>query len=899
MTKNPFSTKSFSVGSKDFQFYSVKQICSEFNINPDQLPYSIRILLESAARKCDESIISANDVKRLAEWKPNVGERIPLAFFPARVVLQDFTGVPVLVDLAAMRTEMIRRGGNPAKINPVIPVDLVIDHSIQMDYAGMPNALIKNTQKEYERNLERYRFLRWAQQAFTKLRIVPPSNGIIHQVNLERLSPVVQLSNDEIPIAYPDSVLGTDSHTPMINGLGVLGWGVGGIEAIAAMLNQPVELPTPDVFGIRLTGRLQPGVTPTDLTLTLTQVLRKTGVVNKFLEYFGPGLENLSLADRAMIANMTPENGATVSYFPVDSQTLEYLRLTGRTEAQVALVRAYFEAQGMFRTYSSPDPVFTSVIEFNLNDVEPSVAGPKRPQDRVSLKDIKQNFAESLIKPKSERGFQLQPDQVHKSATVHLDGTNEIKLAHGSIVLAAITSCTNTSNPQVMVTAGLVAKKAVELGLTVPETVKTSLTPGSKVVAEYLRITGLQKYLNQLGFQVAGFGCATCIGNSGPLPEKIISAIKKEDLVAVAVLSGNRNFEGRVSPSTLANYLASPPLVVAFALAGKIDIDFESEPIGFGKDNLPVFLKDLWPDENEVSNMINSAITPDLFNSAYKDVFLGDSLWQSMDRTAGNNFEWDSTSSYIQEPPYFKIINRATRDGKSINGARILAIFGDSVTTDHISPAGNIAANSPAGTYLQELGIAPLDFNSYGSRRGNDRVMVRGTFANQRIRNFMAGEKEGGFTIFQPGGELINIYDASKKYAQEKTPLVILAGKEYGTGSSRDWAAKGPMLLGVQAVIAESFERIHRSNLAGMGILPLQFLSGKNARLLGLEGSEVLTIDLGGESLKPGAVIPVIVSRTDGTVSRFTVICRLDTALEIQYFLNGGLLPEVLGTLES
>ncbi|MEI8132384.1 MAG: aconitate hydratase AcnA [Leptolinea sp.] len=899
MTINPFIPATFSIKSKKYQYFSIKSVCSEFGINPDQLPYSVRILMEAAIRKCDGVSITQEDIRQLVEWKPQDNDRKLLAFFPARVVLQDFTGVPVLVDLAAMRTEMERRGGDPAKINPVIPVDLVIDHSIQMDYAGLPDALSKNVQKEYDRNGERYHFLRWAQQAFTNLRIVPPSNGIIHQVNLERLSPVVQVSEGEIPIVYLDSVLGTDSHTPMINGLGVLGWGVGGIEAIAAMLNQPVELLTPDVIGIRLTGQLRAEVTPTDLTLHLTQMLRKTGVVNKFLEYFGPGLKNLSLADRAMIANMTPENGATVSYFPVDSHTLEYLRMTGRSEKQVALVQAYFEVQGLIRTSDSPDPVFSSIIELNLDEVVPSVAGPKRPQDRVDLKNIKSNFLESLIKPKSERGYQLQPGQLNCKATVSMNGKDIYTLAHGSVVLAAITSCTNTSNPQVMITAGLLAKKAVELGLRVPKTVKTSLAPGSKVVAEYLRITGLQKYLDQLGFHVAGFGCATCIGNSGPLPEEISSAIKNEGLVVAAVLSGNRNFEGRVSPSTLANYLASPPLVVAFALAGRVDIDFKSEPIGVGTNNKPVFLRDLWPAQQEVASITTTAITPDLFTSAYADVFTGDSTWQSMEISTGSSYQWEALSSYIQEPPYFKANKALQSIGITIRNARILAIFGDSVTTDHISPAGNIAPNSPAGMYLQGLNIAPLDFNSYGSRRGNDQVMVRGAFANQRLRNFMAGGKEGGFTTIQPEGELMTIYDAAVRYTNLKTPLVILAGKEYGTGSSRDWAAKGPMLLGVRVVVAESFERIHRSNLAGMGILPLQFMPGENAASLGLNGTESLSFDLPEGGITPGCMIPVAIIREDNTALKFKTSCRLDTSLEIQYFRHGGLLPEVLARTET
>lgn len=899
MTNSSFTVQTFTANNRTYGFYSIQQAAKEFKKDDSRLPYCIRILLEAAIRRCDGLSITREDVARLARWTPSADERFPMAFYPARVVLQDFTGVPVMVDLAAMRTEMERRGGDPARINPAIPVDLVIDHSIQMDFTGSADALEKNVKVEFERNRERYRFLRWAQQAFTNLRIVPPSRGIIHQVNLERLSPVVQVSDDELPVVYPDSVFGTDSHTTMINGLGVLGWGVGGIEAIAAMLDQPVELVTPDVVGIRLTGKLREGVMPTDLVLHMTQLLRKTGVVNQFLEYFGPGLDGLSLADRAMIANMTPENGATVSYFPVDNLTLDYLRLTGRSDEQVNLIKAYFEAQGLFRHAGTPDPEYSSILEFDLGSVEPSVAGPKRPQDRIGLSKVKAEFNASLVKPKAERGYQLPEEKLANSAPVKLaDGSNAV-LRHGSVVLASITSCTNTSNPTVMLAAGLLAKKAVEAGLTVPGFVKTSLAPGSRVVADYLQSSGLQPFLDKLGFQVAGFGCATCIGNSGPLASEVVDAIKQGELVAAAVLSGNRNFEGRVSPHTLANFLASPPMVVAYALAGRVDVDFETEPIGTGKDGKPVYLRDIWPTHKEIDTAAAASVTAELFNKAYADIFTGDDAWKSMDSRSSLSYEWDSASSYIQEPPYFSLPGNAEEFPIALKDARVLAIFGDSVTTDHISPAGNIAVDSPAGLFLKKAGIAPVDFNSYGSRRGNDRVMARGTFANVRLRNLMAGGKEGGYTTFQPDGDLTTIYDASNRYVEKKIPLVVLAGKEYGTGSSRDWAAKGPMLLGVKAVIAESFERIHRSNLAGMGILPLQFQVGDNAASLGLDGTETIDMRFNDKKLRPGCLVTVYAHRKNGTSFSFTATCRLDTPLEVQYYNQGGLLSAVLKTVNT
>ncbi len=899
MTNSPFTMNTFTANNRTYGYYSIKEVGREFKKDVSRLPYCIRILLESAIRRCDGLSITRDDVARLARWMPSADERHPLAFYPARVVLQDFTGVPVMVDLAAMRTEMERQGGDPGRINPAIPVDLVIDHSIQMDFTASPDALAKNVKVEFERNRERYHFLRWAQQAFTNLRIVPPSRGIIHQVNLERLSPVVQVSNDELPVVYPDSVFGTDSHTPMINGLGVLGWGVGGIEAIAAMLDQPVELVTPDVVGIKLTGKLRDGVMPTDLVLHLTQLLRKTGVVNQFIEYFGPGMDGLSLADRAMIANMTPENGATVSYFPVDNLTLDYLRLTGRSEDQINLIKAYFDAQGLFRTAKSPDPEYSSILEFDLGSVESSVAGPKRPQDRIGLSNVKPEFLAALVKPKADRGYQLPEEKLANAVSIKLTNGSDAVLRHGAVVLASITSCTNTSNPTVMLAAGLLAKKAVEAGLAVPGFVKTSLAPGSRVVADYLQSSGLQPYLDKLGFQVAGFGCATCIGNSGPLAAEVVDAIKQGELVTAAVLSGNRNFEGRVSPHTLANFLASPPMVVVYALTGRVDIDFDAEPVGIGNDGKPVFLKDIWPARKEIDTAAASSITADLFNSAYAEIFTGDEAWNSMGSRSGSSYEWDDASSYIQEPPYFSLPGNSEVFPSALKNARVLAVFGDSVTTDHISPAGNIAGDSPAGQFLKDAGIAPVDFNSYGSRRGNDRVMVRGTFANVRLRNQMAGGKEGGYTTIQPEGELTTIYDASIRYTKQNIPLVILAGKEYGTGSSRDWAAKGPMLLGVKAVIAESFERIHRSNLAGMGILPLQFQVGENAASLGLDGKEAIDVRFNGNTLKPGCLVTVDVRRSSGDVFSFTATCRLDTPLEVQYYRQGGLLSAVLNTIKN
>ncbi|KPL77333.1 aconitate hydratase [Ornatilinea apprima] len=858
------------------------------------LPFSIRVMLEGALRACNGREITREDVVNLAQWTPTAAERPVMPFSPGRVVMQDFTGVPVLVDLAAMRSALQRMGGNPMKINPVVPVDVVIDHSVQVDAYGVENAAAINAELEFKRNRERYEFLHWGQNAFDNLRVVPPATGIIHQVNLEYLTPVVLTkAHGAETLAYPDTIVGTDSHTTMINGLGVAGWGVGGIEAVAAMLGQPIEMVTPDVIGFKLSGKLPAGATPTDLTLTITQILRKKGVVGKFIEYFGPGLDALSLADRAMIANMTPEYGATMSYFPVDELTLAYLRLTGRAEAQVELVEAYFKAQGLFRENGAPDPQYSEVIELDLNSVEPSLAGPKRPQDRVTLREVKTNFYASLQKPKAERGYGLDSQELESKATLSMQG-EDFELRHGAVVLAAITSCTNTSNPFVMLGAGLLARKAVARGLRVKPYVKTSLAPGSRVVTDYLVKAGLMDGLEALGFTVVGYGCTTCIGNSGPLPEDVVRVIKDNHLVAAAVLSGNRNFEGRVSPHTLANYLASPPLVVAYALAGRMDIDFDSEAIGAGSDGRPVYLKDLWPTPEEIYQLIDASVTPELFRQRYAEVFAGNEAWNALGAGNGKIYTWDEASTYIQEPPYFENLTRSGNMAAPIKNARVLALLGDSITTDHISPAGSIPSQSPAGKYLQSLGVDGTDFNSYGSRRGNDRVMTRGTFGNIRLKNLMVPGTEGGYAMHLPSGEISSLYETAMRYQSEGTALLVLAGKEYGTGSSRDWAAKGTMLLGIKAVIAESYERIHRSNLIGMGVLPLQFKQGENAHSLGLDGSETYEIEDLTERLELGQEVQVRAARPDGSHVQFTVIARIDTRNELRYYRNGGLLHTIL-----
>jgi aconitate hydratase len=862
--------------------------------DPDRLPVSIRILLEAMLRHFDGRAIREADVENLAKWNPSAVGAREVPFRPARVVLQDFTGVPAVVDLAAMRDAVARLGGDPKRINPLVPVDLVIDHSVQVDRFGTPDALEFNMAREFERNEERYRFLHWAQKAFANLRIVPPATGIVHQVNLEYLASVVMTQDvDGRTEVFPDSVVGTDSHTTMINGLSVLGWGVGGIEAEAAMLGQPLYFLTPEVVGVKLVGDLPEGVTATDLALTITEMLRRHGVVGKFVEFFGPGLKHMSLADRATVANMAPEYGATCGYFPPDEETLNYLRLTGRSEEHVALVEWYLKEQGLFRTDGSPDPVFSEVLTLDLGTLEPSLAGPKRPQDRVPLAVAKEAFQKALVAPVAARGFGLDSDHLARTVTVrHPSGATSV-LRDGSVVIAAITSCTNTSNPTVMLGAGLLAKKAVERGLSVPPYVKTSLAPGSRAVRRYLAETGLQEALDRLGFAVVGFGCTTCIGNSGPLPEEVAQAIVDADLTVAAVLSGNRNFEGRIHPLVKANYLASPPLVVAYALAGRMDIDLLREPLGYDRNGQPVFLKDIWPTTEEIRAALAEAIRPEVFRREYETVFAANPRWNAIESPSSDLYHWDDDSTYIRRPPYFDGWTPGAKPVAPIVAARVLAVLGDSVTTDHISPAGSIAVKSPAGQYLVQHGVAPSDFNSYGARRGNHEVMVRGTFANIRIRNLMLEGVEGGYTKHLPDGEVLPIYDAAMRYQAEGRPLVVLAGKEYGTGSSRDWAAKGPMLLGVRAVLAESFERIHRSNLVGMGILPLQFEPGESAQSLGLTGDEEFTVELN-DTIAPLETVRVTATKPDGRTVSFSVTARLDTVVDVDYFRHGGILQTVL-----
>jgi len=856
----------------------------------DRLPYSIRVLLENLLRHEDGRIITAEDVLALARWS-GAGEPREIAFMPARVVMQDFTGVPAVVDLAAMRSAMHRLGGDPMKINPVVPVDLVIDHSVQVDVFGTPDAYEKNVELEYQRNVERYTFLRWAQSAFREFRIVPPGMGIVHQVNLEYLSPLVHRREQHGEVtAYPDTLVGTDSHTTMINGLGVLGWGVGGIEAEAVMLGQPYYMLTPEVVGFRLTGELPEGATATDLVLTVTQMLRQKGVVGKFVEFTGEGVSRLSLPDRATIANMAPEYGATMGFFPVDAETIAYLRGTGRPDEVVELAERYCKENLLFRTDDAPEPFFSDLLELDLSTVEPSLAGPKRPHDRVRLRDAKTSFAISLRAPIKERGFELSEEQLGKRVTV--EGT-DYSLTHGDVVIAAITSCTNTSNPSVMIGAGLLAKKAVERGLQVKPWVKTSLAPGSRVVTDYLQASGLIPYLEQLRFHVVGYGCTTCIGNSGPVPEPIARAVKEGDLVVAAVLSGNRNFEGRINPVVRANYLASPMLVVAYALAGTMNIDLFNEPLGTDRNGQPVYLRDIWPSQQEIQREIAAALQPDMFRRQYARVFAGDKFWQNLPVPEGELYTWDPSSTYIQEPPYFVDLSPEPAPLSDIEDAYVLAVFGDSITTDHISPAGSIAVNSPAGQYLIQRGVLPQEFNSYGARRGNHEVMMRGTFANIRIKNLLLPGTEGGITVHFPSGETLPIYEAAMRYKEAGIPLVVIAGKEYGSGSSRDWAAKGTILLGVRAVLAESFERIHRSNLVGMGVLPLQFQPGENRETLGLTGRERYSI-LGIRDLQPRQTVTVVAREENGNEKRFTAIARIDTPIEVEYYRHGGILQMVL-----
>jgi len=864
--------------------------------NIARLPFSIKVLLEAVLRQCDGYLVTEDDVQRLANWNAPAPEPVELPFKPARVVMQDFTGVPCVVDLAAMRDAVKRLGGDPKKINPLIPVDLVIDHSLQVDFFGSPDALQRNAEIEFERNRERYEFLRWGAQAFDNLRVVPPSTGIIHQVNLEYLAQGVLLRpEDGGQVALPDTLVGTDSHTTMINGLGVVGWGVGGIEAEAVMLGQPLYMVTPQVIGFKLYGQLREGVTATDLTLTVTQMLRKKGVVDKFVEFYGPGLSQMSLPDRATIANMAPEYGATMGFFPVDNETLRFLRNTGRGKSADILER-YAKTQGLFRTDGMPDPVFTDTLALNMAEVEPSLAGPKRPQDRVRLADLKQSFRQSLTAPVKERGYGMAEAELGQTVTLSPNGS-PVTLGHGAVVIAAITSCTNTSNPSVLIGAGLLAQKAVERGLKVKPYVKTSLAPGSRVVTAYLEEAGLIDDLAALGFHVIGYGCTTCIGNSGPLPDAVAKAITDGKLVASAVISGNRNFEGRVHPLVKANYLASPMLVVAYALAGTVDIDLNSEPIGVDKHGQPVYLRDIWPSQQEINDVMAAAIKPEMFTKTYANVFDGNPAWNAIPVSGGELYNWDPDSTYIQNPPFFQTLQLEPEPVKNIEGARVLALLGDSITTDHISPAGNIPKDSPAGRYLIARGVEPKDFNQYGTRRGNDRVMTRGTFANVRLKNLLVPGVEGGVTIHLPDGQPMPIFDAAEQYKAEHTPLVVVAGKEYGTGSSRDWAAKGTLLLGIKAVLAESFERIHRANLVGMGVLPLQFKAGQNAETLGLTGREIFTIEGLSDGLKPRQEVTVKAERPDGTVVTFTVTARLDTPVDVDYYKNGGILPTVLRNL--
>jgi aconitate hydratase len=861
--------------------------------NLDRMPFSIKVLLESVVRNLDEELVTTEDVRRLAAWNAAAPAAVELPFMPGRVILQDFTGVPAVVDLASMRSAVRRLGGDARRINPLVPVDLVVDHSVQVDVFGSREALEKNAAIEFERNGERYEFLKWGAKAFQNFQVVPPATGIVHQVNLEFLARGVMTRRDEgRTVAFPDTLVGTDSHTTMVNGLGVLGWGVGGIEAEAAMLGQPLYMLTPQVVGFRLTGGLRDGVTATDLVLTVTQMLRKKGVVEKFVEFFGPGLGQMTLADRATIANMAPEYGATCGFFPVDDETLRYLRRTGRPAEVVALVERYCKEQGLFRTEATPDPAFSDLLALDLSTVEPSLAGPKRPQDRVALSQMKTAFQQALTAPVKDRGFGLGAEDLAKSAKVEVGGRSA-EMRHGAVVIAAITSCTNTSNPSVMLGAGLLAKKADERGLRPAPYVKTSLAPGSKVVTEYYKRSGLMPHLENLGFHVVGYGCTTCIGNSGPLPEAVHDGITAAKLVASSVLSGNRNFEGRINPDVRANYLASPPLVVAYALAGSTAVDITKEPLGKDRQGKDVYLSEIWPSQKEVADL-EAQIDQEMFTRTYADVFNGNPMWNGVRVPEGDLFAFREDSTYIQEPPFFTGLTLDVHPPEDIRDARILVVLGDSVTTDHISPAGDIAEASPAGQFLKSAGVPRPEFNSYGSRRGNDRVMVRGTFANIRLKNLMVPGVEGGVTVHVPTSEVLPIYDAALRYRAEGTPLVVVAGKEYGSGSSRDWAAKGTMLLGVRAVLAESYERIHRSNLVGMGVLPLQFKAGENAETFRLTGKETLTIVGVSGDWTPRQDVTIDMVRPDGTRSAFVVTARLDTPVEINYYRNGGILQTVL-----
>lgn len=885
----------FDTGNGEAVIYRLSKLTEQGIGNIENLPFSIKILLENALRNLDGTQFKEEDVHNIANWSGDNHNPVEIPYRPARVILQDFTGVPAVVDLAALRSAMERLGGDPEKINPLVPVDLVIDHSVQVDAFGSNAAILINAEKEFVRNRERYEFLHWGQKAFDNFKVVPPATGIVHQVNLEYLANVVQLFDDpdgEGKIALPDTLVGTDSHTTMINGLGVLGWGVGGIEAEAAMLGQPVYMLMPEVIGFKVTGQLPDGATATDLVLVIVQMLREKGVVGKFVEFYGSGLSSMTLPDRATIANMAPEYGATMGFFPVDDEVLSYLRRTGRDDATVELVERYSREQGLFRTDDTPDPMFNDTLELDLSTVEPSVAGPLRPQDRILLKDLNSRFQEVLTAPQGPQGFALSQDDLSKTGKYKNNG-DELDMTHGDVVIAAITSCTNTSNPSVMVAAGLLAKKAVEKGLSSKPYVKTSLAPGSKVVTEYLNKAGLTEYLEALGFHTVGYGCTTCIGNSGPLPEPVREAIVEGDLIATSVLSGNRNFAGRIGPEVRANFLASPPLVVAYAIAGSVDVDINNAPIAQDKDGNDVFLADIWPSRQEIFEVVQSSVTAQMYTEQYGNTYTGNEKWNEIPSPDSAVYQWNEDSTYIQEPPFFIDMPATPAPLQSVKSARVIGLFGDSVTTDHISPAGAIAINSPAAKYLIDRDVEPQYFNSYGSRRGNDRVMTRGTFANVRLRNKLVPGSEGNVTYHLPSGEKTTFYDAAMKYKEEGTDLVVLGGKDYGMGSSRDWAAKGTLLQGIKAVIVESFERIHRSNLVMMGVLPLQFADGNTWESLGLTGHEAIDIPVS-DAIQAGDTIEVTATAADGTVTKFNAVVRLDTPVEVDYYKHGGILQYVL-----
>ncbi|PEK04868.1 aconitate hydratase AcnA [Bacillus wiedmannii] len=892
---NPFQSRAtFEVDGKTYHYYDLKALENAGVGNVSQLPYSVKVLLESVLRQVDGRVITEEHVTNLAKWGTKDVQDIDVPFKPSRVILQDFTGVPAVVDLASLRKAMADMGGDPDKINPEITVDLVIDHSVQVDRAGTADALAFNMDLEFKRNEERYKFLSWAQKSFDNYRAVPPATGIVHQVNLEYLAPVVHaVKNAEGDlVAYPDSLVGTDSHTTMINGIGVLGWGVGGIEAEAGMLGQPSYFPVPEVIGVKLTGTLPSGTTATDVALKVTQVLRQKGVVGKFVEFFGNGLKSMPLADRATISNMAPEYGATCGFFPIDDISLEYLRLTGRDEEQIRIVEEYCKANGLFYTADSKDPIYTDLVEIDLNTIESNLSGPKRPQDLIPLSDMKDAFHKAVVAPVGTQGLGFNEQEFDKEVKVKLED-KEVTMKTGAIAIAAITSCTNTSNPYVLIGAGLVAKKAIEKGLVVPEYVKTSLAPGSKVVTEYLDKSGLTTYLDQLGFQTVGYGCTTCIGNSGPLAEELEEAIAANDLLVTSVLSGNRNFEGRIHPLVKANYLASPPLVVAYALAGTVDIDLKNDAIGKDANGNAVYFNDIWPSAKEIEDVVQNVVTSELFKKEYAQVFNSNERWNEIQTSNEALYTWDNDSTYIQNPPFFEGLSKEPGEVETLSDLRIVGKFGDSVTTDHISPAGSIGKHTPAGRYLLENGVQPVDFNSYGSRRGNHEVMMRGTFANIRIKNQIAPGTEGGYTTYWPTGEVTSIYDAAMKYKEDGTGLLVIAGKDYGMGSSRDWAAKGTNLLGIKAVIAESFERIHRSNLVLMGVLPLQFKDGESAETLGLVGNESFEIQID-KTVRPRDLVKVVATDADGNEKQFEVVARFDSEVEIDYYRHGGILQMVL-----